>query len=93
MNHDIHKDPFAALIDGLQKDGLSDEAAKLHVLRNEMVWTTGTEFAAEFGKAMAQIRKAVKQRASAETKEAWRASAKVIRNAWPGFWAWFSLRM
>jgi hypothetical protein len=86
-------DPFGLLIDCLKKDGLSDEAAKLHVLRYEMAWTTGTELTGEFGQAMAGMRKAVKRGSSAETKEAWRASAKVIRNAWPGFWSWFYLRM
>jgi len=93
MNPDTQNDPFGALIDYLKKDGLNDEAAKLHVLAREMAWTTGTEYLGEFGHAMASMRKVVKHRASAETKVAWRASAKVIRKAWPSLWYWFYLRM
>jgi len=82
------EDPFPDLIDRLRQDGLIDEANTLNVLLREMAWTTGTEFLGEFGLAMKKMRKTVRRCASAETKAAFKASAKVVRRAWPQMFWW-----
>ncbi len=87
------RDPFALLVECLKKDGLTEASDKLHILRHEMAWTTGTELIGEFGQAMVSMRRVVKRGASAETKDAWRESARIVRKAWPSFWNWYFLRM
>jgi len=49
---ETQSDPFAALVDHLVQDGLSDEAARLNVLLRQTAWTKGTEFLSAFGLAM-----------------------------------------
>lgn len=80
-------DPQATLIACLRRDGLHAEAARLHALRFETAWTTGSELLGEFGLAMKAMRRTVRRQGGTQTRAAFAAAKRVVRRAWPQmFW-------
>lgn len=81
-------DPFQQVIDCLRKDGLVDEAGKLHFVLHEVACTTGTELIGEFGRAMKRIWPAVRARGSRESRAAMKAAARLVRKSWRFYFLW-----
>jgi hypothetical protein len=79
----VQPSPHAILIDCLAQDGLLAEAQELDDLLRRVAWTTGSEFAGEFGLALKKLKAAHWGRMSDRTKQAFKTAAAAVRQVWP----------
>lgn len=75
--------PFAALIESLEEDGLTDEARQLDALLCQVAWTTGSELLGEFGLRMKAFKATHWNQISDKTKTCFRNAAAAVRKVWP----------
>lgn len=80
-------DCFAALIHQLRAEGYPEDADRLHAVRYEIAWTTGTELLGELGLAILAFKRK-RPRMSPTLRGHVKACLKIVRRAWPGWTFW-----
>jgi len=76
---------FDELIATLRGDGLSDEAAKLHLLLHEVAWTTGSELIGELGQELKEIERSGPSGLSRASEDKIEECFSMVFRVWPDF--------